>query len=599
MSAKSIKSALGLLQDDPDNQDAWSALRQEVGGAHGMGQDELTSLLEAARRAYEVRREYEAVARLLEIELVVARGTEREAPLLAERARVYDEELLDDTGAKAAYEALLSLKPDDENAAEALERGAAKRAKWRDLFDRYVQEARSGDPGFRSSLFVSAAEVVYRYGRDEGRAEPLERVVGLLREALGIDPKSRRAEMLLERVLREGGRWDEVAQALERFASEATQKDEKVAGWLRLARTFAKKLKSPDRAAAAYERVLDVAPGNAEAASFLSDHFTSREMWEHLVALYEGQLSAGALRGKEEESGATLQVAMVHWRMRGRPEAAEAWFERLRKLDPAHPGMLSFFREWCTARGENTRLAAIFSDAQRATPDGPERGALAAEVAKLAEDGANAQKAIEQWRAVLRQDARNKEARDALKRLYRQTASWNALTDLLRQELERLPPDDAGGRLPVLREIAVVYRDEVKSDSALVTVLTQVVQLDPTDLPSVRELARGYDSLQRWRDLLVMQARQADLEIEPGVKAELWRVIARRWLDQFSNVQNAVEAYEKLHVVDRLDREAIDRLKELYAKRRAYKPLYDLLGQEAEAAGLGETRRELWMEMAK
>ena len=110
--------------------------------------------------------------------------------------------------------------------------------------------------------------------------------------------------------------------------------------------------------------------------------------------------------------------------------------------------MLSFFREWCTARGENARLAPILADAQRALPDGPERGAVVAEIAKLAEEGANAQKAIEQWRAVLRQDPRNKEARDALKRLYRQTAGWNALTDLLRQELDKLPADDAAGRLP-------------------------------------------------------------------------------------------------------------------------------------------------------
>ena len=43
----------------------------------------------------------------------------------------------------------------------------------------------------------------------------------------------------------------------------------------------------------------------------------------------------------------------------------------------------------------------------------------------------------------------------------------------------------------------------------------------------------------------------------------------------------------------------IDRLKELYAKRRAYKPLYDLLAHEAEAAPEGAERRELWMEMAK
>jgi tetratricopeptide (TPR) repeat protein len=599
MSAKSIKSALGLLQDDPDSGEAWKELLHEVEGPHGMSSDELASLLEAARRAYEARREYEAVGKLLEIELVAARGSAREPDLLAELARVLDEELLDDAGARAAYERLLTVKPDDEAAADGLERSTAKRAKWRDLLERYVQEAHSGDPGFRSSLLVSAAEVVFRYGREGGEGNSLERIVGLLRDALAIDAKSRRAEMLLERVLREAGRWDEVAQALERFASEATQKDEKVAGWLRLARTFAKKLKSPDRAAAAYERVLDVAPGQTEASSFLSDYFSSREMWEHLVSLFEGQLSAGALRTREEEFGATLQIAMVHFRMRGKPDAAEPWFEKLRKLEPANPGMLSFFREWCSGRGETARLTAILGDAQRATADGPARAAIVAEIAKLAEEGANAQKAIEQWRSVLRQDPRNQDARDALKRLYRQNASWNALTDLLRQDLDKLAPEDAAGRLPVLREIASVYRDEVKSDSALVTVLTQIVQLDPVDLPAVRELARVYESLQRWRDLLTMQGRQAELEPEPTVKAELWRVIARRWLDQFSNVQNAVEGYEKLHAVDPKDREAVERLRELYTKRRAYKPLYELLTQEADSAGEGPARRELWMEMAK
>jgi tetratricopeptide (TPR) repeat protein len=600
MSAKTIKGALGLLQDDPDSVETWEQLRREIESDPGMSADELVKLLEAARKVYEGRREYDAVRKLLEIELVVAKGTPREATLLTELARVLDEELMDDGGARALYERLLAANPNDTDAAEALDRSNAKRSKWRDLLERYVQEAQgAGDPAFHSSLLVSAAEVVFRYGREGGETEPVDRIVSLLREALALDPKNRRAEMLLERMLRDGGRWDDVAQALERFASEATQKDEKIAGWLRLARTFAKKLKSADRAAAAYERVLDVAPGNAESATFLSDYFNAHEMWDHLVALYEGQLSAGALRGKEEESGAMLQIAMVHWRMRGRPEAAEPWFERLRKLDPAHPGMLSFFREWCSTRGESVRLAAILGDAQRATADGPDRAAIVAEIAKLAEEGANAQKAIEQWRTVLRQDPLNKEARHALKRLYRQTASWNALTDLLRQELDKLAADDAAGRLPVLREIAVVYRDEVKSDSALVTVLTQIVQLDPTDLASVRELARVYESLQRWRDLLTMQARQAELEPDDGVKAELWRTIARRWLDQFSNVQNAVEAYEKLRAVDTHDREAIDRLKELYAKRRAYKPLYELLGQEAEAAAAGPERRELWMEMAK
>ncbi len=599
MSAKTIKRALGLLQDDPDNDQAWRELRDEVAGDPGMDAGELATLLEAARRAHEGRRDYEAVAHQLDVEVAAAAGTPREADLLVELAHVLDDELLDDERARATYEKLLAVRPGHGLASEALERSAAKRSRWRDLVVRYLDEAKAAaDPAFHSSLLVSAAEVLYRFGRGEGETDALDRIVGVLREGLALDARNRRAQLLLERVLRAEGRADDVAAAIERFAGEATHKDEKVAAWVRLARLLAKKLESPERAVAAYERVLDLVPGHAEASNFLADFFTSHEMWDHMVALYEGQLSAGALRGKEEESGAILQIAMVLWRMSGKSDAADPWFERLRKLEPAHPGVLSFFRERCAARGEAARLVTILTEAQRVTPEGPERSAIAAEIAKIAEGGANAQKAIEQWRSLLRQDPKNKEARDALKRLYRQTASWNALTDLLRQELEKLAADDAAGRLAVLREVAGVYAEHVKSDSALVTVLTQIVQLDPTDLGSVRELVRVYEALQRWRDLLTMQGRQADLEPDATVKGELWRAIARRWLDQFSNVQNAIEAYEKLRAIDGADREAFDRLRELYGKRRAYKPLFDLLLQEAESKS-GAERRELWMETAK
>src|SRR5580704_8661588 len=141
MSAKTIKSALGLLQDDPDQNQAWQQLRDEVSGDSGMSAEELAKLLEAARKAHDARREVEAVARLLDIEVGAVRGTPREADLIAELARVFDEELLDDQRARATYERLLALRPSDSHAVDVMERSDAKRSKWRDLVDRYAQEA--------------------------------------------------------------------------------------------------------------------------------------------------------------------------------------------------------------------------------------------------------------------------------------------------------------------------------------------------------------------------------------------------------------------------------------------------------------------------
>src|SRR5258708_2246125 len=132
MSANTIRNALGLLQDDPDRAEAWSRLRDtlgvsEDGAALSLPADlrgreaEVATLLEKARASHAARREYEAVAGLLAIEALLAKGTPREKDLVAELARVRDEEVLDDSGARAAYERLLELEPGDAKAEEFIE----------------------------------------------------------------------------------------------------------------------------------------------------------------------------------------------------------------------------------------------------------------------------------------------------------------------------------------------------------------------------------------------------------------------------------------------------------------------------------------------
>jgi tetratricopeptide (TPR) repeat protein len=630
MSASTIRKALGTLQDDSDHAEAWAELEAALGfdgankplsppagspalepsGDPTMSRADLLSVLAAAKEAHHVRREDDAVARLLMLEAALAYGTPGEADIQAELATLLDEQVMDDVRAVMAYTRLLELRPGDAHAEEALEKSQAKRGKWAELVTKYVEEARATeDSAFKSSLLMSAAEAAYRYGRPSIRAHAkdsakkakkhvalTEEIIGGLKEAIEIDAANRRALAILERMYREEEKHEELAAVVEQLATYAPSKEETISAFLKLARVYAKKLGSKERAAAAYERVIDLSPGHPEATSALVDFFTARELWDHLVALYDEQLATAKAA---DEAGTLLQVAMVHWRMRNRPDQADPYFERLRKLDPGNLGMLSFFRMWAPEHGGTSRLGAILSEAQRVLPEGADRRAVTTDLAKLAEEGTNATKAIEQWRAVYRQDPANEGARDALKRLYRQTGGWNALTDLLRSELERAPQDDAAVRLPILRDVASIYREHVKSDSALVTVLAQIVTLDPDDISAVRELARVYETLGRWRDLLAIQTKLAEAEVEPGAKAELYRSVARRWLDQFSNVQNAIEAYEQVFSILHDDVESKDKLKELYTKRRAYKPLYELLDRESSHMVEGAPRREIWVEMAK
>ena len=500
MSAKTIKSALGLLQDDPDHgQGVASAARPRSRRDPGMSAEDLRRLLEAARRAHDARREYDAVAvcsasrptrrgaRPREAELVGRAGPHaRRGPARRRRARA------------ASTSGCSTLRPGDATRQEAIERAEAKRGKWRDLVDRYVQEARGSGDAVLPQLTAGERGRGHVPLRARRGSRAGKRVEPLLREALDLDLKNRRAELLLERLLRGEGRWDESRAALERFAAESTQKEEKVAALQRLARVLRTKSSTPERAASVVRDACSTSsPAMPEATSFLADYFTTSEQWEHLVALYEGQLASGALRGKDEEFGAILQIAMVHWRMRGRPDAAEPWFERLRKLEPAQPGHArTSSASGAPARGETTRL--VDHPDRRAARDARRARALVASARRSPSSPRRGQrqKAIEQWRSLYRQDPtqrggarRAQAALPADRRLERADRSPPA-------GARELPRPTSRRRLAVLREIAAVYREHIKSDSALVTVLSRrSSQLDPDDLASVRELARVYEAL--------------------------------------------------------------------------------------------------------
>ena len=631
MSVKTVRYALGLLQDQPDNREALAELHRAVGfheesapvSSPDLGA-EVLGLIESARRGHERRREIEAAFRLLQVE--TALRADRGAAF-ADLLRFAEFELLDDREVLRIADQALASDPTHQAALGARARADERGATWSQTATALVSEAdKESDAGLRAALYARAADLAFRYAKPGDEAAPASiaggkkkrkkkssesadappvslrggelPLLGWLETALAADPSNRAALQLYLRTLRLQLRWDDLDGALARAAEHATTKEERVQYLLQRARILRRNLARVEDAIGVYEEVLDRMPGQHEAISALVDAYTEREMWDHLVTLYEEQLRSG-LVATGEELGLLVQVAMIRWRMQQKLDQAVVAFDKVRRLAPTHAGMLQFFREYTQERGERARMTEVLNDAYRALPDGPERAQVGAELAALAEESENAQRAIEQYRAVLRQEPQNQAARDGLRRLYRQTGAMNALIDLLRGELDRTPAEAEAERARVLREIADVYRNHTKSDSALVSVLSQLSQLVSNDKDVLRELSAVYERLGRHRDVLLVQDKLAALEEDPEVRAEIYRVVARKWLEQFTNVQNAIETYEKLREVVPADHEARDRLRELYTKRRAYRPLGELLRQEIELTRDPEEQCGLLHELAR
>jgi tetratricopeptide (TPR) repeat protein len=591
-----VPHLLGLLQEDPDNADALRDLRAALESRDpARTGPEPARLISAARRAHQDRAETWTAAQLLEIEASLASGDpDREAVLQKELGRMWREELLDDDLARLAYERAHALRPGDDEIAEAIEQLGSAEKSWKDIAKRFVDEAEeASDATLRTSLLVSAGTLVWKY-KKKGRDKDVDR---LFKEALESDPGDPRANRLYEQILRSREQWEDLSKMLLTAAEKTKSRDDRVLFYLSAARLLAKKLESPERAAACFERVLDFAPGHPQGMRFLAEYFTQREQWDHLVALYDD-----ALRGRqklESEQGILLQIGMVHWRFRHAPAEAEPYFARLRKVDPSHPGMLAFYREYLPSIGDHAKLLTVLGDAQRTSGDPKLKVELAVELARAAQASGASDRAIDAWKAVQRQDPKNTEALQALRELYRSTEKWNALVEVLKSEMDALPPAAVPERIALLRELVVIYRDHLHLGVMVINSWNAMLQLAPDDREALESLAQTYEQMERWGDLIQVLTRQAEAAGDPKIEVALYMRIAKLWIERYQNHSQATRPLEQVIERDPGNREALSQLKDIYTKKRAWKQLFDVQRAEAELASDPDARHAMRVELAK
>jgi tetratricopeptide (TPR) repeat protein len=328
-------------------------------------------------------------------------------------------------------------------------------------------------------------------------------------------------------------------------------------------------------------------PASAEAASAL----LGRSILDGLPATeIVDTAKAIAARAPRDDAGngVALVAGITIWRIGGQAAAAEPYFRRVRRTDAADPEVLTFYRALFEGEANTAQLIQVLIQARRATKEPDRRFSLAREVATLAETQAGgADRAIETWRSVIREDGHDPRASQELERLYRAGGKWTALVELLKDEIERLAdsPSAAAQRVERLLEVAGLYRDKLKLDTMALATLQRILDVDPWHEASLEALADTYAKSGRTNDLLGVYQRRIAAAKEAGDTArqiELLRRVAEIWLDQLGNPQRALEP---LHAVLELaPRDTATRalLAKIHEQRRDFRALIALRRQELD-----------------
>ncbi|MBA2543168.1 MAG: tetratricopeptide repeat protein, partial [Deltaproteobacteria bacterium] len=594
-----LSSLLAVLEHDPDDAQALEALGA---AARQASPDVRASRFTAARKLLAGRGRPDTVVRLLEIEVASTGDVERKVDLLLEKGMILDGDLLDVAGARSAFDEVIALRSDDTMAKEAIGELDLAAANWQKFAEKYVTEATgSTDRSLATGLYVSAAEAYVRFSPQSPEAE------GYLRKALEIDPKNGKAAFHLIRLLRRTERWNDLSGLLEQRGEAAATTEEKVSALLYLAQLS---LARNDEAGAeaAVRRVLQLDPAQPQALRAVTDAFAAAGNWSSFVTAFQAALKA---KRSDDDLGMLLQIAMVLWKHIGDLDQAEEYFRRVRKIEPAHPAALDFYRVYYPAKGENQKLLALLRQVEKSprarSGSADQAGSmkpLGVEIAVLAEQQNNPEKAIEAWKQLVRNETDPEvlaQARTSLARLYRRTEKWNALLDLMKEEIERTPETNVAGRVSKLHEVVEIYRDKLRLDVMVINTYNAILKIDPDNRRATDELANKFRLLGRWNDLIAVLSRKSEMpDIPDAERVVLLREIADLWSERFGNFANAIKPLEKILELSPGSADfgsALAQLKEIYTKRRQWRALIDVLGREASVLG-GDDRRTKQAEMA-
>ncbi len=265
-----MKAYEAVLAIDPDNVQAVDYLRQ----------------------MYEKRRDWEKLLGLQRREAERMRPGPQRAAKFLEIAKLATERV---KKPEVCIELWREVSSNDESNAEALGALAGFYERAKD-FDEARKRPRAAG---RASTFDATAkiQVLTKLGTIYGeRLNNDEGAVGAWRALLALDPNDRRAQEALKKkylalgrwddlevFYAESGKWDEFIRVLEQQEAKETNPQPKIALLFKIAQLWADKKQKLDRAAKAYEKVLELEPHNLRAAEALIPIYTrpltTRRRW--------------------------------------------------------------------------------------------------------------------------------------------------------------------------------------------------------------------------------------------------------------------------------------------------------------------------------
>ena len=397
--------------------------------------------------------------------------------------------LRDDARAAGHYRAALEIDENNERALDALEALYESAEDWPALADIYRRKASASFDldEKRARLYRLAVLSAEKLGDVEGAVAAYE-------EVLELDDTDAAALGALERLHDENHDWTALLAVLERRAETLYDGDAVAAIQRRIGELARDRLHDANRAAEAFERVLDLDPDAVDASEALITLYGQLESWSAMQEVLVKKLAAV---GDDEQARRVVLFALGD-NAEHRLDRLDNAIEYYRQVLAAAPADREAYQRVSHLYEASERwfdLVQVLRDHLEALGDTAEaayRVPLLVRIADLAEAHlGDADLAIETLDEVLRTDPDHVGALNVQAKLFQRSGEWEKAAELLERALENAP--EGPDRAVAWRNLGLLYlRNLDRPVDARRALEAAVAESgDPKALDALLEMARS------------------------------------------------------------------------------------------------------------
>ncbi len=548
-------------------------------------QRDLVRLLRARERWAELSAALES-----ELARVPATDAERSIALLLELADVNMNRLDRPTEAAQAYERVIERRPGDPTADAALER-------------LYAQLGRDGDLArlldARTEAITDPVERGQMYGRVAALRSSRGDIDGALAAytaAFKVDPTNREVFTAMERVCYKAERW---AVAMELYQSAIEHIESGASRAYRLGDLYARRgnvqqqfLGQLDAAIESYQKVIEVDSQPAAAVKALEDLCKQRGDVEPLLAAW---VRRAATQKDATRRVDALRAAALIAIEQGDTRKAMRLYVDLLAIDPADPVATAAVESHYEGAVDKTGLVDLLKQ-QLSSATGGQSMALHRRIARASEEGArDVVGATDAYLKMLELEPENRDALEALSRIYESTEQWAELVEVTRR-LVKVTTDRATKALLYFR-CGSVMEAKFGRDTDAIRYYEAAIKTASSCLPAVHGLRDLYRRREDWPRVIETLELEVKLWQEDKERAGVFAQIGSVYDQHLADSERALQYYDSALAVDPDCLPANQALFEHYFTEGAWAkaaPLADALAQKAMREGDPSTRSEFY-----